>query len=352
MAYSVASSAAKLHGLPSRNSAKTERSSQSKVASLAMLWAKNYIGSLTTRDEALQLRQTTDLAEVTSREGRIRTTGYLQQNLKLASAQAWSLTEKLLNDEVYRHGIDSKAIDPWQIAADSHNLFQQTLTAYGERVTPHRLSVLVSAEFGRVRQKYTATDPRVLGFVSMQFHYTGQVLLDGLTIAEKRLLEPYFKVMDDQLYMPLRAAYEAAAEYPLSSPVLQAVQHLLPISSRIAQAVCRQVARQYPGYQSYSGPLNSSQVRVSSIRDAEMFQVYLCLCALEEGLQSVQRELFPLCVMLYPRLRVSWRLVQEMLQAIGWEMHSTMAPEDVAIFLPYLTAFTEMFSSEVFQDIG
>jgi hypothetical protein len=80
-----------------------------------------------------------------------------------------------------------------------------------------------------------------------------------------------------------------------------------------------------------------------------MFQVYLCLCVLEDSLQSVQNELFPLCAMLYPRLQVSWRLVQEMLQAIGWEMHDRLTPHEVAVFLPYLGALTEMFSNEVFQ---
>jgi hypothetical protein len=53
--------------------------------------------------------------------------------------------------------------------------------------------------------------------------------------------------------------------------------------------------------------------------------------------------------MLYPRLQVSWRLVQEMLQAIGWEMHDRLTPHEVAVFLPYLGALTEMFSNEVFQ---
>ncbi len=320
-----------------------------KVSSLAALWAKNYIISVTTRDEAERLRKSADLAEIASQEGRVRTAKHLKQTLKLASAQAWSSTETLLSEEVRRHGIDLNIINPWQIAADSHALFEKALDAYGDRVTPRRLSVLVGGEFGRVRQKYTADDPRAIGFVSMQFHYTGQALLESLSSAERLLLEPYFKVMDDHLYMPLRAAYEAAANHPPHSLALRAVQNLLPISTRIAQEVCKQICRQHPSYETYSGSLSTSQVRTSSIRDVEMFQVYLCLCILEDSIQSVQRELFPLCAMLYPRLNVSWRLVQEMLQAIGWEMHDRLSPNDVAVFLPYLGALNEMFSNEVFQ---
>ncbi len=327
------------------------KDSQAKVSSLAALWAKNYIISVTTRDAAERLRKSADLAEITSHEGRVRTANHLKQKLKLASAQAWSLTENLLSEEIQRHGIDLNSINPWQIAADSHDLFQKALDAYGDRVTPRRLSVVVGGAFGRVRQKYTADDPRAIGFVSMQFHYTGQTLLESLSSAERLLLEPYFKVMDDHLYMPLRAAYEAAANHAPNSPALRAVQHLLPISTRIAQEVCKQVCRQHPSYESYSGALSTSQVRTSSIRDVEMFQVYLCLCVLEDSLQSVQQELFPLCAMLYPRLRVNWRLVQEMLQAIGWEMHDRLSPNDVAVFLPYLGTLMEMFSNEVFQSL-
>lgn len=322
--------------------------SQSKVFSLASLWARNYFVSVTSRHDAERLRNSESFPDLTGKEGRLITAEKLKGNLTLASAQAWSMTEGLLADEIRRHGIDPALINPWEIAADSHELFQKTLNAYGDRVTPRRLSVVVGNDFGLVRQKYTAQDPRAIGFVSMQFHYTGQMLLDWLSTAERMLMEPYFKVMDDHLYMPLNAAYEAAGNHDYNAPVLKAVRHLLPLSTKIAHAVCLQVSRQHPRYQSYNGLLTSPMVRTSSIRDVEMFQVYLCLCALEDSLQSVQNELFPLCVMLYPKLRVSWQLVQEMLTAMGWEMRDRLPPEHVATFFPYLQALSDMFSSDVF----
>jgi hypothetical protein len=352
MAYSAASPAkvqSHLEVLSSQS--KNIQDSQSKVYSLAALWARNYFVSVTTKAEAEQLKKADCFSEITSKEGRVETSERLKSNLKLASAQAWSMTESLLSDEIRRHGIDPALINPWEIAADSHQLFEKALHAYGDRVTPRRLSVLISSDFGQVRRKYTSKDPRAIGFVSMQFHYTGQTLLNGLSTAERILLEPYFKVMDDHLYMPLRAAYEAAAKHDFNSPVLRAVQNLLPISTKIAHSVYRQTCRQHPGYESFNGPITSPTVKISSIRDVEMFQVYLCLCVLEDSLQAVQRELFPLCVMLYPRLNVKWQLVQDMLQALGWEMHDRLAPDDVAAFLPYLRSFTEMFSIEVFQSI-
>lgn len=319
------------------------------AVSLVSLWARNYVTSLTTREQAAQLKRAEGLAICGSKEGRRRTVQHLQQRLQRSSAAAWSQTEKLLEGEAERHGIQSELIDPWAIAADSHALFETVLQAYSDRITPRRVSVLISGAFGQIRQKYTQTDPRVLGFVSMQFHYTGQALLESVTVAERALLEPYFKVMDDHLYMPLKAAYEAAGKHDLDSPVLHAVQQLLPLSTKIADEVCRQICRQHGSYQSYSGPLSSAKVKISSLRDVEMFQVYLCLCALQGNIQSVQQELFPLCVMLYPRLQVSWGLVRDMLRAVGWEMHDRLSPSDVQVFLPYLSALTEMFSLDLLE---
>lgn len=318
--------------------------------SLAAIWARKYVTAVMTRDDAEKLKINHDISEVSSSQGRSITASKLARNLTLASAQAWSKTEALLSEEVRRHGIDPNLIDPWQIAADSHNLFKKCLDAYSERATPRRLSVMVAKDFGLVRQKYTAEDPRTLGFVSMQFHYTGLSLLEKLSPSEQALFAPYIKVMDDHLYMPLRDAYEAAANYEIGAPTLAAVQQLLPISTKIAHAVCEHVNRLRPGYESYSGSLGSPLVRTSSVRDVEMFQVYLCLCVLENSLRSVQQELFPLCVMLYPRLGVGWELVRGMLQTIGWEMHERLAPDHLAVFFPYLKTLTEMFSVDVFEN--
>jgi len=317
---------------------------------LAILWARRYYMSIVNRKAEEQIRQSSvSVTDLTSAEGRKQTAETLLKHLPLASAQAWTLTEKLLSREVSAHGIDSDLLNPLQIADDSRTLFQKALDAYAEGVTPRRLSVVVGSESGAIREKYTAHDPRVIGFVSMQFHYTGQTLIDGLTLPEQALFSPYLKVMDDHMYMPLRAAYQAAADYPLDSPILKAVQRLLPVSSAIARKVCDKIRRINPNYHSYSGSLNNSIVKTSSIRDVEMFQVYLCLCVLEESIRSVQRELFPLCVMLYPQLKVEWRLVQDMLQALTWEMTDHLSTEDMAIFVPFLRLLSDMFSKEVFQ---
>ena len=326
-------------------------SSNSNAHSLAALWAKKYYAAVTAPEETEQLKKAETLKEVTSKEGRDRTAKKLLQNLNLASAKAWSKTETLLAEEIRRHGINPELINPLEIAADTRFLFEKALNAYALRATPRHLSVVVGRDFARMREKYTSVDPRAIGFVSLQFHNTGQMLLEWLSTTEQGLWMPYLKVMDDHMYMPLGAAYEAAANHDYDSPALAAVQHLLPIITKVAYKVCNEVSRINPNYHSSNGPLTKITVRTSSIRDVEMFQVYLCLCVLENNIRSVQQELFPLCVMLYPRLQVSWKLVQDMLKAMGWAMKLHLKANDMAVFLPYIHTLSEMFSSDVFQDV-
>lgn len=318
-----------------------------KPSSLATLWARKYVSTVTESDRAPDSVDQS-LSDFLSPDGRSHTITKLKKILTQASAQGWSLTETLLDGEIARHGIAPDLVDPWAIAASSHKVLQKTLDAYLQAVTPQRLSVLIGADLGQIRHTYTAVDPRVIGFVSMQFHYTGKYLLERVSPLERSLLLPYLKVIDDHLYMPLQRAYDAAALHSLDSSALRAVQHLLPQTTAIAHAVCNQIYQLYPTYESYSGSLNSTSVRISSLRDVEMFQVYLCLCLLENSIQSVQQELFPLCVMLYPRLRVSWRLVQEMLHQLKWELHDRLERQDVSVLFPYLHTLMEMFSPEIF----
>lgn len=317
--------------------------------SLAVLWARKYYLSVNSRENEPK-NNSEVLTEVKSQQGRKNTANKLIQNLTLASAKGWTLTETLLGEEIRRHGINPELINPLEIAADIRNLYEKALDAYAAGLPAQRLSVLVAKYCGRIRKKYTSNDPRAIGFVSMQFHHTGHKLLEWLSGNEKELFAPYLKVMDDHMYMPLQAAYEAAAKHQLNSPTLAAVQHLLPMSTKIAHAVCDRVSRQHPGYHTFSGSLTTEVVRISSIRDVEMFQVYLCQCVLEGNIGAVQQELFPLCVMLYPRLNVSWTLVQEMLLFMSWEVQERLPMKSVPIFLPYLRTFSEMFSKAVFQN--
>ncbi|HEY9599369.1 MAG TPA: hypothetical protein V6D33_17025 [Cyanophyceae cyanobacterium] len=305
----------------------------SAMGSLCKLWAKKYVQSLVELD--------------LSQSRRAERASQLLTSLRNAGIQAWLKTENLLTGQVERHKIDPRLIDPWEISKDVHYIYQKALSAYTENVIPRRLSVLISADLGRIRQKWTKVDPRVIAFVSMQFHHTGQQLLYPLSTPEQLVISEYFKVIDDYLYMPLQRAYHAAAKYKFDAPQLTLVQQLLPISNQVAHKICDRVLQLYPHYRCASGLLSNPMIQISSIRDVEMFQVYLWVCILEESLAVIQQELFPLCVMLYPTLNVSWELVRQMLFLLGKEIQNHLGSEQLAMFQPYFQSLWEMFSPEV-----
>lgn len=316
----------------------------SNLSSFASLRARHYVHNIS--QEANYFTST----ETAHSIDRGATAILLLSELRLANAQAWMQTEILLHDELIRHSMNPAWMDPLVIATGTQQIFTKIIQAYGEGISAQELPLLISQDCDELRAKYTKRDARLIGFINLQCDYTGRALLAHLSNVEKLLFTTYLKVFHDYLSMPLQEMYAAAATHELTSPELRAIQRLLPISSQIARRVYKRVRDQHPGYASYSGRLNSEHVRTSSIRDVELFQIYLCLCLLEGNIRSIQAQLFPICVMLYPALSVKWELVQGMLKGIGWEMHKLLLPSDMMMFLPYLRTLEHMFSSEIFDE--
>ncbi|MEN9251185.1 MAG: hypothetical protein Q6K99_05265 [Thermostichales cyanobacterium BF4_bins_65] len=304
-------------------------------SALATLWAKKYVNTLGQAEDA-----TVHLCE------RIR------GSLRFASSQAWAKTEQLLAPQLEKQRLDPDWIDPWQIAEDSRQLFKRAAGSCQTHISPEKFSTDIARVCGQIRQRYSSRDPRLLGFMSMQFHYTGQILLESLSPREQSLFLPYLKVMDDHLYMPLHRCYQAAAALATEDtpPPLRAMQELLPAVTPIAETICADAAHAFPGYHTLGGSLSQVMVRVSSIRDVEMFQIYLGLAVLEGSIRAVQQELFPLCVMLYPPLRVGWDLVRYLLAALEKLLPLYLSSSSYALLAPYLQQVQGMFSTEVFPE--
>lgn len=287
---------------------------------------------------------------VRSVDGRQAVAAKLGQALRGVSAQAWQKTEYLIGKEVVRHQINPDYVDPWSISQDVYRVYEAALHSYGVGTAAERFAVNWAQHLGEIRDRYTAQDPRVIAFVSMQFHYTGQLLLGHTHRQQTRDLELYFKAIDDHLYMPLQRAYNAAAVYSYTAPELESIRRLMPASSEIAHKIVNQVLTAFPNHHSHSGPLASSLVKLSSVRDVEMFQTYLWVCLLEGKATVVQHELFPLCVMLYPVLNVRWELVRYMLMLLEHEIGRRLEPAQWRQFKPYLDTLRVMFSTAVFPN--
>lgn len=276
--------------------------------------------------------------------------GRLLASLRSVSAKSWTRTENLLAQEILKHGVDTDLIDPWQISGGIHQVYKYAIAAYAQQQTPHRLVTQVSPILGQSRQRATAVDPRAIGFVAMQYHYTGMQLMTMLPDGEQESFATYVKVLDDHLYMPLQRAYNASARHPAHSLALRSVQSLMPNMTDIAERIVARVIQLYPRYRCYSGLLNTPNVRVSSVRDVEMFQVYMWVCLLEGNLQALQEELFPLCVMIYPILNVGWELTSLMTSLLRKEVAACLPLEQAKYCEPYYEILNRMFSPEVFPN--
>ncbi|WP_320073123.1 hypothetical protein [Nostoc sp. MG11] len=305
-------------------------------------WAKKYLRKLAEQDDLTEALNRSEMATEIAKT--------LMQTLRTTSLEAWARTEALLSQEVIRHQIDPQFIDPWAVTKDAHQIYQTALSAYAQQIPPPKFSTWIASDLGHIRQKYIADDPRVIGFISMQFHYSGQMLLNLTPPAQQLLLSAYFKVIDDHLYMPLQRAYHAAGQHAYNAPPLKAVQQLLPLCTEIATKIVERVMELYPAYHCHTGRLSDTNIKISSIRDTEMFQVYLWVCVLENNISAIQQELFPLCVMLYPRLKVRWELVRQLIHLLGNEIRSRLEPQQAAYFIPYYESLWGMFSPQVFPD--
>ncbi len=325
-----------------------EKHSSNTVASFAQQWAKKYVqtveGDCQKSDSSTLThpRRKTDVAK------RLEHAQHLRHSLRLAVSQAWSKTEMILAEAIKQNQIDPQLINGWEIAADAHKIYERVLEFYADGETPETLSVVVGKDLLYLTTSYRTPDPRVLGFVNLLFHYTALLLLQEVPDFEKALLWDYIKVVEDHLNMPLVRLYEAAGSHSPDSPAKLAWGQLLPSMSEIANLVSSRIQKMYPNYRSFSGNLSDEVVYRSSLRDIEMFQVYLWTCVLEGNLSAIREELFPLCVLLYPALKVDWELVRQMLYLLAQEISGRLSEEARSLFVPYFHACWEMFAPEVF----
>lgn len=319
----------------------------SPITSFTQQWAKRYLQKIDRRSEEENTANRGLAIPLKRKQGVIAYT--LRQSLRLFVARAWSKTEQRLAESLKHHQLNIEFLNSWALVGKTHDIYDKVLEMYGQQESPQQLAVEIGPALGELRQEYTRTEPLAIGFINLQFYYTGQLLLQQVSDPEQSVLESYFKVIQEHLNMPLQRAYQAAAEHECDSIALSAVQQLLPVCQDIAESVCDRVIELFPNYRSVTGNLGDSKVKTSSIRDVEMFLVYLWVCVLEQNIAVVQQELFPLCVMLYPVLGVKWDLVRQMLHLLGQKLRDRLTTQQYALFIPYLQAMWEMFSPAVFS---
>ncbi|VXD21674.1 conserved hypothetical protein [Planktothrix serta PCC 8927] len=285
-------------------------------------------------------------------EDRSRIVAELMKNLNLLGTLAWNKVGTILGIDWNQYPVNKLALKHTAtLIEDVGNLYHQTLEVFAQYEYPYRLSVSLGRETIKLRRKYSQAEPLMLVLLQLQFHYMGRMLLEWMSMKERTVFFLYFKTLEDYLYSPLGEVNDLAAKHLSNSPALIAVQQLLSSFTTIAHQVYHKVHDLNVGYRSISGDLKNHILQYSSTRDIELFQIYLCWCALENSLRPIQQELFPVCVILYPRLHISWKLTQDMLNALSEELEKRLLPQNFEIFSPYLQVLTEIFSDQVVQTV-
>jgi hypothetical protein len=345
------------------------------VERLAKLWAERYVPDLSTLSASTGSFALSELLEATSPQGRARTIAKLQRMVEINCKCAGIQTNVIFS---YIPNVVSLT-ESQGIARGASQVYQKVLEIYQKQLTPPALLKAISnretvnlstddfkaeamprLSLSEVKQLAEAIEPillqlqaqhlsaaerRTVGFMSTQFHLSAKLVLNRLTTAEQLLLSPYFKFVEEQVCIPWQRVCAAAAKHEHNSPLLALVQKLLPASQEIAKQVYNRAAQLYPNHRSRRGGLSDPGVRTSSIRDIEMFQGYLWLCALEGSMSAVEDELLPLCIMVFPSIDVTWELVEQLLPLLIAEIQERVLPAQMRLLSPYTQAMQQLFSN-------
>ncbi|MGH8002722.1 MAG: hypothetical protein ACREPR_25630 [Brasilonema sp.] len=192
-------------------------------------------------------------------------------------------------------------------------------------------------------QHAMARDQRVLGFLTTLFNFTNQLLINQLTSAEKVLLCPYFKFVEEYVAIPWLRVCAAAAKHQLGSPAFTLVEQMFPMAFEITSIVYCRLLQLLPNHRSTRGSLGHPDVTHSCLRDLDMFQAYLWLCVLEESLKPVEQELVPLCVMVMPSVGVKWEITEKWKRLLVDEIESRVQPEHKFLLQNYTQDLEQAF---------
>jgi hypothetical protein len=192
-------------------------------------------------------------------------------------------------------------------------------------------------------QHQIAKDPRTIGFLTTQFHFSTQVVLRTCTPYERLWLRPYFQFVEEQVGIPWQRICAAAEDHDVESPGYRVVATLLPLTQTIGKQVFRQAVKQYPTHHSRRGKLDSPQIAVSSLRDLDMFQGYLLLCFLQGNMDAIAAELLPLCQLVFPSLEVDWELVESAMRLLVHEINAAITVEQQEFIQPFTESLITLF---------
>lgn len=336
------------------------------VSQLVTSWARLYTPNLS----ALSFRQNpslyTELVEAASPVGRAEVAAKLNHQLIEVTCQVASVQTNALYTYM-QTAMDLREVR--QLADSTALVYRALIDLYRQNALNTRfaelLAIALRSEHGvsaqstpAIEQVANALEPyllefqeqhahskdyRTLGFLTTQFNFCNQLLLQKLTSVEQVLLGPYLKFVEEQIAHPWQRVCYAAAAYSCDHPIVSLVAALMPACEEIAQAIYWRLRQALPYCCSHRGRLSHPEVAHSCIRDLKMFQAYLWLCVLETTLLPVEQELLKSCVMVLPSIGVKWELVVTWTQIFADEMLSQVELSQQPYVLPYIEGIQQIF---------
>ncbi|EGJ30116.1 MULTISPECIES: hypothetical protein [Moorena] len=352
----------------------TPRFNKTSVERLVNFWSNRYVPDLSIIASKNGVLKIYDLLEFASRKGRNKTVTKLQRLIQINCECAGIKTDAMFSyipnvvnlTEAKRIAefvcsVYEKVLEIYQEQSPNPSLMAairlgETINFFTDFSSPwtmvalelpaiEKLATSLEPVLRQLRQQHiSAKDRRAIGFVTTQFHFSTQLVLNRLTLPEQILLSPYFKFVEEQVSIPWQRICNAAALHDFNSPTLALVEQLLPVSQDIAQTVYQRTEELHSGHFSRRGGLDDPGIKASTIRDLEMFQGYLWLCALEGNMTSIEQELLPLCLLVFPSVDVSWKLAEKMLQLLVDELNARIESDQMYLLLPYTKGLLELFS--------
>ncbi|MEM7064339.1 MAG: hypothetical protein AAF572_14385 [Cyanobacteria bacterium P01_B01_bin.77] len=190
---------------------------------------------------------------------------------------------------------------------------------------------------------------KTVGFSTAQINLSNSLLLEQLTDLEQVFMRGYFKFLEEQVALPWQRMCSAAAAYTPSSSLFSTVERLLPMTTDIAEVVHERWSRSFPDYASRRGTLTSPTIRHSSVRDFEMFQIYLWLSCLEKNLTYIEQELSAICVIVYGALNIPWIMTVDGTTLLMQEILNRLEPHERELVNPYAQAMIRMTNKALFD---
>lgn len=347
------------------------------VERLLKLWQQRYTHDLS----PLLQRNILDynsLIDADSTEGRNLTVKKLQDKILNANCQTgWMYTEKLydyipnvldINEasritefsfriyrkllEIYQKqslvdnssSIEFSSVEPSSIESSSVELSPDQRLKYVGIPEVDSLAYSLEPILLIYQEQHIASgDWRCLGFMTTHLNFTNQLILKELEASEKLLISPYLKFLEEHVVMPWHRVCVAAAKHEINTPQLNLLEKILPAAPQIAKSVYRKLIELLPDSRSRRGTLTEAGVIHSSLRDLNMFQAYILLCCLESSLNSVERELLPLCIAVVEALGIDWKLTEKWCDVLASELENYVNPEEKAFLEPYTQGMKALF---------